>query len=67
MTKDGETSLIFPPGDEAVLAEQIRRIFLDDQLSLDLSVRAQELARKCHSKDKIVKDMINIYNMTLQK
>jgi glycosyltransferase involved in cell wall biosynthesis len=61
MAKDNESALFFPSGDEAVLAEQIRRIFLDDDLARRLSVRAREVARVRHSKNKIVGDMLEIY------
>jgi len=61
MAKDSESTLFFSSGDEAVLAEQIRRIFLDDDLARRLSVRAREAARARHSKDKIISDMLEIY------
>ena len=61
MAKDNESALLFLSGDEAVLAEQIRRIFLDDDLARRLSVRAREVARARHSRDKIVSDMLEIY------
>ena len=61
MAKDGESILFFPAGDEAVLAEQIRRIFLDDDLAYRLSARGRDVARARHSKHKIVNDMLAIY------
>ncbi|MBN1126164.1 MAG: glycosyltransferase family 4 protein [Sedimentisphaerales bacterium] len=62
MVRDGETGLFFPPGDEAILAEQIRRVFLDDQLALELSSKAHDVARRRYCRKKIVTDMIDIYN-----
>lgn len=61
MAKDSESVLFFSSGDEAVLAEQIRHIFLDDDLACRLSVRARNMARARHSKDKIVSDILGIY------
>jgi glycosyltransferase involved in cell wall biosynthesis len=61
MARDEESVLFFPPDDEAVLAEQIRRIFLDDGLARRLSEGASAVARARHSKDRIVKDMLAIY------
>lgn len=61
MVQDGHSALLFPSGDEAVLAEQIRRIFLDDDLAKDLSVRAQEVAHRRHLKENIVDNMLGIY------
>ena len=43
MVQDGDSALLFPPGDEAVLAEQIRHVFLDDRLAQELSIRAREV------------------------
>ena len=61
MARDGESVLFFPAGDEVLLAEQIRRIFLDADLACRLSVRARDVARSRHSRDKIVDNMLEIY------
>lgn len=66
MARDDESALFFPPDDEAVLAEQIRRIFLDDDLACRLSNNASAVARIRHSKDRIVKDMLKIYEQESQ-
>jgi glycosyltransferase involved in cell wall biosynthesis len=61
MVRENETALLFPPGDEAALAAQIRRVFLDDQLVSDLSSNAREISRVRHFKDKIINNLITIY------
>lgn len=61
MVQDNDSALLFPPGDEAVLAEQIRKVFLDDRLTDELSRRARAVSRIRHSKEKIIGDMIEIY------
>lgn len=61
MVQDGHSALLFPPGDEAVLAERLREIFLDDDLACRLSAQAKQVAKTRHSKEKIVQDMIEIY------
>lgn len=61
MAQDGESVLLFPSGDEVVLAEQIRRIFLDDELACRLSAKSVDVARARHSRNKIVNDMLEIY------
>ena len=66
MARDGESSLFFPSGDEVTLAEQIRRIFLDDELASSLSSNARALAHARHSKEKIVKDLIGIYECEIR-
>jgi glycosyltransferase involved in cell wall biosynthesis len=61
MAKDEESALFFPGGDEAVLAHQIRRVFLDDPLACHLSAQARETARKRHDRERIVDSMIEVY------
>ena len=45
---DGETGLLVPEGDEAALAEAIRRLLEDDGLRARLGARGQEFARGLH-------------------
>lgn len=66
MANDGETALFFPPGDEAVMAECIRRIFLDDGLARDLSESAKIVALRRNSKDTIVNKILEIYRDILK-
>jgi len=66
MTQDGKSTLFFPPGDEAVLAEQIRRVFLDDELAIRLSRAGRKTAWLRHSPEPIVQRMINIYKSVIQ-
>jgi len=61
LIQDGRNALGYPPGDEALLAEQIRRIFLDDDLARRLSQAGREIARFRHSPESIVKQMLDIY------
>jgi len=61
MAKDRESLLFFPSGDEAVLAEQIRRIFLDDNLAHKLSEESKRVAMLRHSEDIIVSKMLEVY------
>ncbi|MHA1279681.1 MAG: glycosyltransferase family 4 protein [Candidatus Helarchaeota archaeon] len=65
--KDNVSALGFPIGDETLLAEQIRRIFLDDHLAQNLSKKGREKAELRYSKDKIVKRMIEIYHSVILK
>lgn len=61
MIQDNKTALGFPPGEEAVLAEQIRNIFQDDNLAKSLSVESKINANERYSKKNIVETMVNIY------
>jgi glycosyltransferase involved in cell wall biosynthesis len=60
MVCDGCNTLGFAAGDEAVLAEQIRRIFTDDSLAERLSQAGRESARRRHT-DYVVEQMSEIY------
>lgn len=61
MVHDGQSALCFPPGDEAMLAEQIRQFFLNDDLLSQLSVQARDIASIRHQKEEIVRHTIEIY------
>jgi glycosyltransferase involved in cell wall biosynthesis len=61
LAQDGNSALLFPPGDEAVLAEHLRAIFRNDALACRLSEQARNESWERHSKTKIVNDMIEIY------
>jgi glycosyltransferase involved in cell wall biosynthesis len=65
LVRDEQTALVFPSGDEAVLAEQIRRLFLDPQLGEQLSAKARSTARSRHSHGQIVGDMLRIYKSVI--
>lgn len=67
LIEDGRDALIFPTGDEAVLADQIRRIFCDIELAIRLSNTSREIARSRHSPEKIVPRMIDIYESVIRK
>lgn len=61
LVDDEKTALLFPSGDETALADQIRRIFLEDKVAQGLSIRARKVARSRHEKERIVKTMLQIY------
>lgn len=61
MIVDGQTALAFPSGDEAVLAEQIRRIWVDDDGARCLSLSSRKIAEARHAEDAIVRGMCTIY------
>ncbi|GKT08602.1 glycosyltransferase family 4 protein [Desulforhabdus sp. TSK] len=61
MVRDGESALLFPPGDEAVLAEQIRRVFVDNDTAVKLSMQAHRMAEERHNVSRIVNTMVEIY------
>lgn len=61
MIIEGRSVLGYPPGDEAVLAEQIRQIFIDHKLAARLSKAGKEIASQRHSNRRIIPQMIDIY------
>jgi glycosyltransferase involved in cell wall biosynthesis len=67
MIVDGHSALGFPSGDEAVLAEQIRRIFTNNCLAMELSVKSRKTAQNRHSKKRIIKRLVSIYDEILDE
>jgi glycosyltransferase involved in cell wall biosynthesis len=63
---EGQDALGFPLGDESVLAEQIRRIFIDESLAVRLSQNAKKTSIR-YSPEKIVDRMIEIYKSVSKK
>lgn len=61
MVNDGVNSLCFLPGDEVVMAECIREIFVDDALAQHLSAKASVFAHTRNNPDSVVAKMMEIY------
>lgn len=61
MVEPGRSALCFPPGDAALLAEQIRSVFLDDTLAIRISEAARSTALTRHSGEAVVARMLDIY------
>jgi len=61
MVTDGISSLCYPSGDDAVLAECVREIFNNDDLAARITRAASDVAIERNSKVKITKKMLEIY------
>lgn len=61
MIDEGETGFLFPAGDEALLADSIRRVFLEDALAVGIGFRARQVALVRHAPDRILVQLINAY------
>ncbi len=61
------TALGFQPGDAAMLAECIRRIFTDDQMTREMVEKAREIVLQRHDKDEIVRRTIAIYEEIISR
>ncbi len=61
LVEDRSSALLVPAGDETALAEAIREMFVDDQLARRLADRAQAVAQTRHSKQRIVENLLEIY------
>ncbi len=61
MACDGEAVLLFPPGDEALLAERLRTIFLKDDWAVGASRQTRTAALQRHSTRRIVDRMVEVY------
>lgn len=67
MVTDEVEALTFPAGDEAVLAEQIRRVFLDDALGDELSLRARATSHRRHLPAQIARETLEIYRSVISQ
>jgi len=65
LVKDEETALCYPPGDHAVLAEQLLRLLRDPDLALKLSKNAREVAWKRHGRQQIALRTVEIYEKVI--
>jgi glycosyltransferase involved in cell wall biosynthesis len=61
----GETGLMYPPGDPALLAAAVGRIFDDDALALRLASAARSVALRRHEPRRIVTKQVEIYQEVL--
>jgi len=66
MIEDGVTGALFPCGDEALLAQSIRRIFLNDELAVNLGAAARKVAMKRHSPERVVEQLLSAYKDILE-
>jgi len=61
----GETALMYPPGDSALLAAAVGRVFDDDALAVRLSCAAKRVALRRHDPCRNVARQIEIYQEVL--
>lgn len=67
MARDGEEALFYRDNDPQLLAYQIKRIFDDDALALQLSIKARCRALKTHNPQDNLQKLIYAYNTILRK
>jgi glycosyltransferase involved in cell wall biosynthesis len=61
MVQDGDTGLLFPPGDAGALAQRVQMIFENDALANRLSQGERALARERHEEKKVVASVLGAY------
>jgi glycosyltransferase involved in cell wall biosynthesis len=66
LVKDRETALCFPVGDEVVLAECLRELFLNDELSERLGRQARQEALLRHDPVSIIRKTLDIYSLAIK-
>jgi glycosyltransferase involved in cell wall biosynthesis len=67
MVQEGKTGLHFPPGDAGVLAYQLRKVFLDDELARGLGRQARAMALKRHDPQTVADRIMEVYRQVLIK
>ena len=65
LISDEKSGLFFPPGDEAMCAQQLERILTDQELAARLSCNARAKARERNNPDTIINNQIDIYQKVL--
>ena len=66
MVQDGDTGLLFPPGDAGALAQKVQMIFENDALASRLSQGERDLARERHDEKKVVASVLGAYQEIYQ-
>ncbi|WP_298653429.1 glycosyltransferase [uncultured Proteiniphilum sp.] len=67
IVKDNESSLLFPSGDSAFLAYQIKRIFSEDTLAMKISREAQNIAHRRHNVEQTTQQYLTIYSHIIEQ
>lgn len=67
LVDEGETGLLYPVEDSAVLAERIREIFHDDVLARSLGSQARSAAQRRHDPDVVTRKVLEVYKIILDK
>ncbi|WP_374585410.1 glycosyltransferase, partial [Ideonella dechloratans] len=62
---DGETGILFEPGDVTALAEAIIRLAGDDTLRSQMGQNGQARAKACFSVDSLITQTLDIYDQLL--
>ncbi len=65
--KDEVSGLLFPPGDVATLAFQLRRVLEDNSLALQLAAQAQKEAMARHNPERVVPELTTIYRAIMDR
>ena len=65
--KDEESALFFSPGDEAMCAYQLERVFVDRGLAVQLSEKARKIALERNNRERIVKNQLDIYRTIISE
>ena len=65
LVRDGDTGLLFPPGDADALAGRILQIAAAPRLAVRLGKQAAETAARRHDRTRIVSDLMAVYRQSV--
>lgn len=67
LAKDEESCLFFPPGDEAMCAQQLERLLNNRDLAMHLSRESRKIAAVRNDRQRIVEKQLDIYRQILSQ
>jgi hypothetical protein len=66
MVRHGETGWIVPPGDAALLAEQLETLLDDEELRVRTGCQARQWAQQSRSLDGMAAGTLNVYRQAIE-
>jgi len=67
LIRDGQTGLLFSPGNAAELTTVLKRVLDDEQLRFQLANQAYEWVRESHPWEKTTSAYLNVYSKALKR
>lgn len=67
LVDDGETGYLVPSNDPYQMAYLIQELYLNREKNMKMGIAAKNVAQKRHSKEKIIRELLKVYNSITEK